>query len=56
MVFGYDLTTGIPIEKVRYPTVWQPNLLAFDEASGTFYVVSGAGAGAQVIEHAAGPR
>ena len=55
-VIGYDLTTGIPLEKVRYPTVQQPNSLAFDEASDTLYVVSGSGAGVQVIEHAAGPR
>lgn len=54
MVVGYDLSTGIPVEKVRYPTVQQPNSLAFDEASGTLYVVSGSGAGVQVIEHAAG--
>jgi len=54
MVVGYDLSTGIPVERVRYPTVQQPNSLAFDEASGTLYVVSGAGAGVQVIEHAAG--
>jgi DNA-binding beta-propeller fold protein YncE len=48
-VVGYDLTTGIPVEKVRYRTVQQPNSLAFDEASGTLYVVSGSGAGVQVI-------
>jgi sugar lactone lactonase YvrE len=56
MVIGYDLSTGIPVEKVRYPTVQQPNSLAFDEASDTLYVVSGSGAGVQVIEHAAGNR
>lgn len=56
MVIGYDLSTGIPVEKVRYPTVQQPNSLAFDEASDTLYVVSGSGAGVQVIEHAAGMR
>jgi hypothetical protein len=56
IVIGYDLTTGIPVEKVRYPTVQQPNSLAFDEASDTLYVVSAAGAGVQVIEHAAGTR
>jgi outer membrane protein assembly factor BamB len=56
MVIGYDLSTGIPVEKVRYPTVRQPNSLAFDDASGTLYVVSGSGQGVQVIEHAAGPR
>ncbi|MEB3946758.1 hypothetical protein OSH31_13680 [Mycobacterium ulcerans] len=54
LVIGYDLSTGIPVEKVRYPTVQQPNSLAFDEASGTLFVVSGSGAGVQVIEHAAG--
>ncbi|WP_158017218.1 hypothetical protein [Mycobacterium basiliense] len=54
LVIGYDLSTGIPVEKVRYPTVQQPNSLAFDETSGTLYVVSGSGAGVQVIEHAAG--
>ncbi|UXA04928.1 hypothetical protein KXD96_18275 [Mycobacterium sp. SMC-2] len=56
IVIGYDLSTGIPAEKVRYPTVQQPNSLAFDEASDTLYVVSGSGAGVQVIEHAAGTR
>jgi hypothetical protein len=55
-VIGYDLTTGIPVEKVRYPTVRQPNVLAFDDASGTLYLVSGAGEGVQVVEDAAGPR
>ena len=53
VVIGYDLSTGIPVEKVRYPTVQQPNSLAFDEASATLYVVSGSGAGVQVIDHAA---
>ena len=52
MVIGYDLATGIPVEKVRYPTVQQPNTLVFDEASGTLYVVSGSGAGVQVIADA----
>jgi hypothetical protein len=56
VVIGYDLSTGIPVEKVRYPTVQQPNTLAFDEASDTLYVVSGSGAGIQVIGHAAGKR
>lgn len=53
IVIGYDLSTGIPVEKVRYPTVQQPNSVAFDDASDTLYVVSGSGAGVQVIEHAA---
>lgn len=55
-VVGYDLTTGIPVEKVRYPTVQQPNTLALDDKSDTLYVVSGSGAGVQVIEHATRPR
>jgi hypothetical protein len=33
--------------------VRQPNALAFDDATGTLYVVSGSGAGVQIIEHAA---
>ncbi|MDO3637609.1 YncE family protein, partial [Mycolicibacterium arseniciresistens] len=52
-VIGYDLATGIPVEKVRYRTVRQPDSLAFDDASGTLYVVSGAGDGVQVIANAA---
>ena len=52
-VVGYDLSTGTPQEKVRYPSVRQPNALAFDDATGTLYVVSGAGDGVQVIDHAA---
>jgi DNA-binding beta-propeller fold protein YncE len=55
-VVGYDLSSGIPVEKVRYRTVQQPNSLAFDDASGTLYVVSGSGAGVQVIPNAAGSR
>lgn len=51
-VVGYDLSTGIPVEKVRYRTVRQPNLLAFDDASDTLYVVSGSEEGVQVIEGA----
>lgn len=55
-VVGYDLASGIPVEKVRYPTVRQPDALAFDDTSGTLYVVSGAGAGVQVIPSAGGAR
>lgn len=51
-VVGYDLTTGIPVEKVRYRTVQQPNSLTFDDKTGTLYVVSGSGAGVQVISGA----
>ena len=56
VVIGYDLATGIPVEKVRYPTVQQPNILAYDDASDVLYVVSGSGAGVQIIEHAGPPR
>jgi sugar lactone lactonase YvrE len=55
-VVGYDLATGIPVEKVRYPTVQQPNALAFDDTTGTLYVVSGTGGGVQVIRNAGGSR
>ena len=51
-VVGYDLATGIPVEKVRYSTVRQPNSLAFDDESNTLFVVSGSGAGVQVIKEA----
>jgi hypothetical protein len=52
-VVGYDLATGIPVEKVRYRTVQQPNSLAYDDETDTLYVVSGSGAGVQVIARAA---
>jgi len=55
-VVGYDLSTGIPVQRVRHRTVQQPNALAFDAASGTLYVVSGTGAGVQVISDAAVQR
>ncbi|CRZ13837.1 YncE family protein [Mycolicibacterium neworleansense] len=53
-VIGYDLSTGIPVEKVRYRTVQQPNSLAYDDRTDTLYVVSGSGAGVQVIPAASG--
>lgn len=55
-VIGYDLSTGIPVEKVRYRTVQQPNSLAYDDRTDTLYVVSGSGAGVQVIRTASGRR
>jgi hypothetical protein len=51
-VVGYDLSTGIPVEKVRYRTVQQPDALSFDDATDTLYVVSGTGAGVQEIRGA----
>lgn len=53
-VIGYDLNTGIPVEKVRYRTVQQPNSLAYDDKTDTLYVASGSGDGVQVIPDAAG--
>jgi hypothetical protein len=55
-VIGYDLSTGIPVEKVRYSTVRQPDTLAFDDADGTLFVVSATGAGVQVIRDAGPAR
>jgi len=55
-VIGYDLSTGIPVEKVRYPTVQQPDVLAFDAQNDTLYVMSGSGAGVQVIRDAGAGR
>ncbi|OBF25234.1 hypothetical protein A5727_04980 [Mycobacterium sp. ACS4331] len=55
-VIGYDLSTGIPVEKVRHPTVQQPNSLGYDAGTDTLYVVSGSGAGVQIIARASGTR
>ncbi len=55
-VIGYDLSTGIPVEKVRHPTVQQPNNLGYDADTDTLYVVSGSGAGVQIIAQASGTR
>jgi DNA-binding beta-propeller fold protein YncE len=56
VVVGYDLATGIPLEKVRYPTVRQPDVLAFDDATNTLYVASASGDGVQVITNAGPAR
>jgi outer membrane protein assembly factor BamB len=53
-VVGYDLSTGIPVEKVRHATVQQPNSLGYDADTDTLFVVSGTGAGVQVIPNATG--
>ena len=55
VVVGYDLATGIPVEKMRYPTVRQPDVLAFDDATDTLYVVSASGDGVQVLNNAGRP-
>ncbi|MGO4201576.1 hypothetical protein AB4Z09_07400 [Rhodococcus sp. TAF43] len=53
-VVGYDISTGIPVEKVRYDTVRQPNSVAVDTATGTLVVGSAVGDGLQTIPLAAG--
>lgn len=47
-VIGYDLSTGIPVERARYSTVRQPDSLTTD--GSTLYVVSSSGDGIQAID------
>lgn len=49
-VIGFDLSTGIPVEKHRYPTVRQPNSVAVDPDTSAVYVASGTGDGVQRID------
>jgi DNA-binding beta-propeller fold protein YncE len=53
-VIGYDISTGIPVEKVRYDTVRQPNSVTVDTAGGALLVGSATGDGLQRIPLAAG--
>ncbi|QCQ91043.1 hypothetical protein [Rhodococcus sp. SGAir0479] len=53
-VVGYDISTGIPVEKSRFGTVRQPNSVTVDTASGTLLVGSASGDGLQRIPLAAG--
>ncbi|MEV5839158.1 hypothetical protein [Nocardia sp. NPDC052112] len=48
-VVGFDLSTGIPKEVGRYPTVRQPNSVTIDERSGDLFVGSATGDGLQRI-------
>jgi len=48
-VVGYDLSSGIPVEVKRFPTVRQPNSLAVDSAGGRLFVGSATGDGVQTI-------
>lgn len=48
-VVGYDLSTGIPVERHRFPTVRQPNSVAVD-GTGAVHVASATGDGVQRIE------
>lgn len=48
-VVGYDITTGIPVEKQRFHTVRQPDSVAVDPATGDLYVSSASGEGIEQI-------
>lgn len=48
-VVGFDLSTGIPVEVDRHPTVRQPDALAVDARTGDLFVASAAGDGVQRI-------
>ncbi|MEC3917386.1 hypothetical protein [Nocardia sp. CDC160] len=48
-VVGYDLSTGIPVEVGRYPTVRQPNSVTVDNRTGDMFVGSATGDGLQRI-------
>lgn len=48
-VLGFDVSSGIPVETARFPTVTQPDSLAVDSRSGRLFVGSNDGAGVQVI-------
>ncbi|MFE3795068.1 hypothetical protein KHQ06_23475 [Nocardia tengchongensis] len=48
-VVGYELSTGIPVEVGRYPTVRQPNSATVDARTGDLFVGSATGDGLQRI-------
>ncbi|WP_405164054.1 hypothetical protein OG203_02745 [Nocardia sp. NBC_01499] len=48
-VVGFDLSTGIPTEVGRYPTVRQPNSVTIDQRTGDMFVGSAVGDGLQRI-------
>ncbi|WP_228000539.1 YncE family protein [Nocardia australiensis] len=48
-VVGFDLSTGMPKEIGRYPTVRQPNSVTVDEHTGDLFVGSATGDGLQRI-------
>lgn len=52
-VVGYDLSTGVPVEKGRFDTVRQPNSVTVDTATGALVVGSATGDGLQRIPLAA---
>lgn len=48
-VVGFDLSTGIPVETGRYPTVGQPNTITVDDRTGDLFVGSARDDGLQRI-------
>lgn len=48
-VVGFDLSTGIPVEVGRFPTVRQPNSVTIDQRTGDMFVGSAADSGLQRI-------
>lgn len=48
-VLGFDISSGMPVETSRFPTVRQPDSLAVDSQTGTIFVGSKTGGGVQVI-------
>lgn len=48
-VVGYELSSGIPVESTRFPTVRQPNSIAVDAVSGDLLIGSATGDGLQQI-------
>ncbi|WP_067893767.1 hypothetical protein [Nocardia vaccinii] len=48
-IAGFDLSTGIPVEVGRYPTVRQPNSVTVDSRTGDLFVGSATGDGLQRI-------
>ncbi|WP_040792580.1 SMP-30/gluconolactonase/LRE family protein [Nocardia paucivorans] len=48
-VVGYDLSTGIPEQVGRFPTVGQPTSVTVDDTTGDLFVGSAAGDGLQRI-------
>lgn len=48
-VVGYDVAGGEPTERLRFPTVRQPNSVTVDPDSGRVFVASANGGGIQVV-------
>ncbi|GAB3127063.1 hypothetical protein GCM10027289_04040 [Tsukamurella serpentis] len=48
-VVGYSLGSGMPEQRMQFPTVRQPNAIAVDAKTATLYVQSATGGGIQAI-------